>query len=224
MKRFIIKTLIILGTALALAKTFLPDEVQVVETLEPYGNFNFGEKLYDPAIRIISTDGICSAVVIDNNYALTAAHCVTGFFDTMDPNQVFMVYDEVGQYTNVTIRPVAANIAKDIALLKGNFNKFRYAAVDFYGRDRMQLGEPLLSCGYPSGQPYLYCADWNLTGSNDFRHTAEGIVIQKGMSGGPVYNKETGNVIGVNSAVFGSSFLVGPTVGVLSDFGIDRAY
>lgn len=196
-------------------------EVQIDEKnlIDSYGSFTFNNKQYGHTIRIVSDDGSCSAVVIDDHYALTAAHCVVNTFQRLNTDLVFSVFDEQGIFTFISAKPVAANLSRDVALLKGNFSAFSYASVDFAGVDSLDFEDSLLSCGFPSAQELLYCAKWRFKGSYDFREVAAGVTIQKGCSGGPVFNKY-GRVIGVNSAVFGERFLIGPIVGVLDDFGI----
>lgn len=184
-----------------------------------YGTFSSNKKNHGHTVRILSRSGACSAVIIDDNYALTAAHCVVDSFQRLDPDLKFSIYDEFGNDTFTIAKPVAAELSRDIALLKGKFLDFEYASVDYMGQDRIKVGDSLLSCGFPSAQPFMYCADWKLSGSYNFRHTATGTVIQKGCSGGPVFD-EYGNVIGVNSAVYDDKFLIAPVVGVFDEFGI----
>lgn len=214
---------IIAGVSLNVLFNYYPlfEDVQIddSELLIPYGSFSYNEKTYNHTIRIISNDSACSAVVIDDHYALTAAHCVTKFFSRLDTDKEFYVFDENGRATLISAKPVALHLSRDIALLMGNFIDFSYARVDYMGLDPLEVDNELTSCGFPSAQELVYCVKWRLKGSYDFRHLAQGVVIQKGCSGGPVFNR-FGNVIGVNSAVFGEDFLIGPTVGVLHDFGI----
>lgn len=213
-----------IGCTLLYVTSFISsfNEIQIddSEVLLPFGSFSFNDKLYKPVIRIMSSDGACSAVVIDDRYALTAAHCVTNFFNRLDTSIVFSVFDEEGNFTFRSAKPVAAHLGRDVALLTGDFKNFAYVKVDFMGIDPLDVGDQLTSCGFPSAQELVYCVRWKLSGSYDFRHLARGVTIQKGCSGGPVLNR-FGNVIGVNSAVSGEDFLIGPVVGVFNDFGIE---
>ena len=214
----------IIGLAIGAFLNYYPmvDELQIDESeiLVPYGSFSYNYKSFGHTIRLLSNDSACSGVVIDDHYALTAAHCVTGLFQKLNTKKIFYVYDENGQPTDTIAKPVAAHIVRDVALLSGDFVNFNYAKVDYMGVDHMEVGDELLSCGFPSAQELIYCVKWQLTGSYDFRHIARGVVIQKGCSGGPVFNKY-GNVIGVNSAVYGEDFLIGPMVGIFNEFGIE---
>lgn len=221
--RSIIKGTII-GVIVGIALNYYPliEDVQFNESelLVPYGSFSFNFKTYKSTIRIISEDSACSAVVIDDRYALTAAHCVTKSLNRIDVDKTFYVFDEDGRATLISAKPVALQLSRDVALLMGNFVDFAYAKVDFMGLDPLEVDDQLISCGFPSAQELVYCVKWRLKGAYDFRHVAQGVVIQRGCSGGPVFNK-FGNVIGVNSAVFGEDFLIGPVVGVFHDFGIE---
>lgn len=178
-----------------------------------------GSKMHPAIIRLVNPDGYfyCSGVVIDAHYALTAAHCVTNSLGGLKDDEV-TVYDK---YNNkaTTAKTVAADALRDVAFIKGDFNEFEAAAVDFPGL-YLKLGMHMNSCGFPAGQFYEFCAELIHIGNRNFQIRTVGGPIFKGMSGGPVYDKESGVVIGVNSAVDENSVIISPLVGVLETVGL----
>lgn len=185
---------------------------------------NFQSKMTDGSnkhksiIRLETTDGrfYCSGVVIDGQYALTAAHCAVNRLGNISGDDV-AIYDQMGSSTGIIAKAAAIDTLRDVALIRGNFAEFEFAPVDFIGEDSY-YGMVLKSCGFPSGD-VLYCTELHHIGNHVFQYATIGGPIFKGMSGGPVFNTSTGRVVGVNSAVGNSEVIISPLVGFLSNVG-----
>jgi S1-C subfamily serine protease len=174
---------------------------------------------YASTVRLISKDGyfFCSGSVIDGNYVLTAAHCVTNFGKmSKDP---IILEDINGVETDVIVVPAAIDQLRDVAFLSGDLSNFKTAPVDFHGDD-VTNGMMMRTCGFPSGEK-LWCTDLKHVGNYYFQYRTHGGPIFKGQSGGPVINIQTGRIIGVNSAVSADSVIISPLVGVLTNVGLE---
>ncbi len=174
---------------------------------------------YDSIIRLVSPDGYfyCTGFVVDNNYAITAAHCVLNDMGIMNTDDV-LIHNSHSFFTGVIAKPVAVEKYRDVAFLKGDFSEFSQQATDFNGKS-IKTGMKLKSCGYPSGQYDMFCVDLIQNGNRYFQYRATGAPIFKGMSGGPVYNEE-GVAVGVNSAVDEDTIIISPLTGVLETVGL----
>lgn len=174
---------------------------------------------HESIIRLVSPQGYfyCTGVVVDKNYALTAAHCVVNDLGLMSEEDV-IIYNSKSINTGMVAKTVAIDKYRDVAFLKGDFSNFTPQTTDFNGT-HVKTGMKLKSCGFPSGQYDLFCVDLIQNGNRYFQYRATGMPIFKGCSGGPVYN-EQGVVVGVNSAVDENTIIIAPLVGVLETVGL----
>jgi len=160
--------------------------------------------------------GYCTAFIIDDNYALTAAHCLkAGFFNNKLDNDELEIRDA----SNVLLekaKAVAFDSMTDVGLIAGNFKMFDKLKVNFYGFTRL----PSFTCGYPMLQNKITCTEFLPTGGDKFFITGPGFLI-RGMSGGPVLDRATMTVYGINSAFGTERIYVAPLLGLLGDFGIE---
>lgn len=179
---------------------------------------NTGTNKFKSIIRMETIDGrfYCSATVIDGQYALTAAHCVTNAIGNLTEDKI-RIYDMVGVDTEVIAKAVAIDKIRDVALIRGEFGNFEFSPVDFNGED-VHMGMSMITCGYPSGDA-LWCTELVHNGNYYFQYRTKGGPIFKGMSGGSVFSKATGRIIGVNSAVSEDSVIVSPLIGFLANIG-----
>lgn len=180
-----------------------------------------GSNLYSPLIRLeIGGDTFCSGVVIDGEYALTAAHCVTNMFGKLT-NDKILVQDEFEMpISGIEAEAVALDKLRDIALIKGNFIKFQTMQLDYYtGKPTLMLDLAVVACGFPSGGN-RFCSIGVVIGNETFKIRTRGGMVYKGMSGGPVVDLMTERVIGVNSAAYSDGEIVAPVVGAFEQWGI----
>jgi len=178
-----------------------------------------GVNKYSSMIRLVQNNSFfCSGVVIDGMYALTAAHCVSGFLGFMDKGAID-INNVDGTFTGVKAHAVALDHLRDVALLKGNFKEFKSEIPDFDGDSAQGVGNVLVTCGFPSGGK-AYCTHLFIEGNYNFQISSKGGPIYKGMSGGPVFSLTSKKVIGLNSAVDGNHVIVAPLLGVGQIFQI----
>lgn len=162
----------------------------------------------------------CSAVVVDDNYAFTAAHCLTDDNDRLTKD-IINIRNDKGLPTGVSA--VAAGLSNriDFAILKGDFRKFKHARFNTYKNDFMEsLMSNYVACGFPMGQNKISCTKFYFRGMTYFHAYGTGHLLP-GMSGGPVYNLETGELVGVNSAVGEGFVIIVPLFGIAGAFGIE---
>jgi hypothetical protein len=157
----------------------------------------------------------CSAFVIDDNYALTAAHCIVDEFNTLKKDIPINVYD-LNNIKTIVAYPASVNKRRDLGLVIGDFRGFNSAVLD---ESKIEFKEDYVvtSCGFPFGQQDLYCPEITIKGNTFFGLRGKGIIFP-GMSGGPVlYN---GKVVAVNSAVAEDHVILMPLIGALSSLGV----
>lgn len=169
---------------------------------------------YDAIIQLHNAEGrfYCSATVVSAKYAVTAAHCIT-------EGTPIKIGDSTGAETGVTALPIRASGQMDYAVITGDFSRFNSITPEldtnniinsFYNGDTE-------SCGYPMGGS-LTCLSIKDAHQYAFYFSANG-TLYPGMSGGPVIDRKTKRIIGVNSAVYENGVLLAPIVNLL--FGLN---
>lgn len=179
----------------------------------PHATYSNNLKLYSAITRLLHNGSfICSSVVVSEEYALTAAHCVSE-----NGKAITSGYNLASEEENYYIAADVAYIygLHDIAVLHGDFSAFNRKSVDFSGK-LLNKPEGKL-CGYPQGQRELYCSDFKLEGNRFFFIQGTGHLFE-GMSGGPLLVEDT--VLGVNSHVGFSSVMSGPVIGLNQMFEV----
>ena len=156
---------------------------------------------HEAIVRVVNPNrGSCSAFVIDNKRAITAAHCLATRPDLENPGQLvydsqyFIVFNSKGKDTSIRVTVARALYGADAAILYGDFSKFE--KLELARGFKLEAGEALSACGYPGGFSSLECTDGKFVRTTFF----EGLMtnyIAVGMSGGPVMTKG-GLVVGVN--------------------------
>lgn len=153
----------------------------------------------------------CSATVVSKSYAVTAGHCV-------QQGVVIKISNSKGEDTGVTGTPIRASGQMDYAVIEGDFSKFKFIQPELDPKAIISsfYKGTLVACGYPMGGN-LICFPAKKPGPYIFYFRAEG-ALYPGMSGGPVIDKKTGKLIGVNSAVYEGGILLAPIINLL--FGL----
>lgn len=177
---------------------------------------------FHPLIRLkLNGHMFCSASVVSDKYAITAAHCIA---KNMDID--ISVSDVNDVDTGIIAKPKEYNTQLDYAVIEGDFRQFAKLELET-DTDKLMHSwskDDLVTCGYPMGGA-LYCNDlYNAQPFNfDWQATAH---LYPGMSGGPVIDKETGKIIGVNSAVFENKSYFAPAVGIFQAlaFNLEEPY
>lgn len=162
----------------------------------------------------------CSAVIVDNNTALTAGHCSvesipgTAFVQMMTSNV------KLEQGSSLTLaRVVYVDGTRDFAIILGDFKEFTKAKTNF-GNALFKLTQEYTSCGYPFGQDEPMCVNLGHPRSNDALIFNFNQAIMPGMSGGPVFDNETGELVGLNTYLYPA--VMGGGSGFTLLLGLDR--
>src|ERR1041385_3095624 len=78
MKKLVFRVLLLIAVILCLLE-YLPEtrSREILPLEVPFGKHNYNsQRIFNGMIRIETEDSVCSAFVIDDNYAITAAHCL----------------------------------------------------------------------------------------------------------------------------------------------------
>ncbi len=135
----------------------------------------------------------CSAFVVSKKYAMTAAHCVE--FNGNPFGDRDLIFDN-----KIPVVVHWFDSRLDIALLTGDFSKYKKLKLKQYHLIidmKTNLG---YACGYPAASEPFRCTTIKDIRNYNFGFSGYGHMIP-GMSGGPVVDAFTGEVIGINSAV-----------------------
>ena len=197
------------------------------------------KKPYDGLIQLISVDkhkGFCSAFVVSKDYAITAAHCLVDSDAKMKQEDTMMfrtieTVDAEGNKTQLSapFTIIGLNLNTDYALIKADFsqmNVFRLKAdVRAIGaalqRDILPgVSVPLFAAGFPNGDKSpVVLAQGPCRTTDDFLE-CRGIMFH-GMSGGPLIDPLSGDVIGINYAINDGSTYFRFMVGLFDMFNVE---
>lgn len=160
--------------------------------------------LYEPILRVLTqVQGVnyttCSAVVISQNLAFSAAHC----FD-MPPVPQY-ISDENEKHI-VPVQVYFLNAYRDLVLITGDFSKFKKMQV---AQTPVEINQKLLSCGFPYNGKKV-CSKLEVLAPYKDLVSFKGFMYS-GMSGGPIYDVETQTVFAINHGLQ-IGFVVGSPV------------
>jgi Trypsin-like peptidase domain len=176
----------------------------------------------DPIIALLRKDSRlgdkvyfdCTAFVISDKYAMTAAHCLKDEQDEDVMTGAEIIVKDVN-FKDDGIRAKAAvfNSLDDVGLITGDFSKFNKLILNegpggFYGA----IG-PYRACGFPWGANPGACLPFTPQRTY-FYHVAGTGALFPGMSGGPVLDLTTGKVVAINASVGDGIVVVIPTIGI----------
>lgn len=159
-----------------------------------------------PIIRLTYEDKkgkdqfVCSAFVVSNLYAITAAHCIVdrAYFIRLDQ---IRIYDENNMDTGVTAEAAAVNLRVDYGVVKGDFKSFNKVRIEEQMDGFQYTQGPYASFGYPWGGEMMVAPLRIMPNISRMFNIHVLGPIYPGMSGGPVIDTSTGVAIGINHAV-----------------------
>jgi len=158
----------------------------------------------------------CSAFVISDDYALTAAHCIDKD-GTLSTEEIF-IESSTMEDTGTTAIPAAMNLRGDIGAIVGDFKNFKKLRVEVPPLGFLGKKGPFVACGYPYGDQLL-CVNFIPSGTEYFSVIGGGFLFP-GMSGGPVIDASSGTVAGVNCYVSTGFVGIGNLTGVFASLDI----
>lgn len=139
---------------------------------------------------------MCSATVIDESHAITAAHCLPLIrtpFGIMLMEQAVMTLED-GSVLEVD----SFDVRLDRAILRGHFSDYEAAPVDF-ARGEVFKADQVWLCGYPGQSKELRC-DFVKRVRNEGFQACFDVTLLPGQSGGGVFSPD-GVLIGINQRV-----------------------
>lgn len=165
-----------------------------------------------PPIIRLQEDGqdVCTATVVFENYAVTAAHCI---------KRLGQEFGVAGDKT--TLRAVSIQRRLDRAVLLGDLSKHTALVIDLYGDGLHSPSVAVVGgCGYPAGSPELLCPLGQRVGF-DYFSALWGFSVLPGMSGGAVIEPQTKMVIGIiNGSMQDGAAATTTTTGIFDWAGI----
>lgn len=155
----------------------------------------------------------CSAFVISDSMAMTAAHCV----DDFNPLSHALADKDKKHFQAFAIYKASAHL--DQAILLGDFTRYKKLPLKKITNGIEGNKGPFKTCGYPYGGK-LICFDWEFKTTRYFNLSGKGF-LYGGMSGGPLIDWSTGQVLGINVSVSAEDYSnISPLVNTLEYFGL----
>lgn len=178
---------------------------------------------YEGLIRLKNASGsfVCTAFVIDGQYAVTAAHCLDHAKGLGLTKKKFRIFDKENVDTEVKAEAVGMDAATDQGLVRGDFKDFQPLYSDFNGYPLLADEKVFATCGFPQGQKSVLCTPFIPKSPYFFGMRGLGVLLP-GQSGGPVFDLTTGLVVGINSGAGNGFVEITPLTGFLANMGIEN--
>ena len=163
----------------------------------------------------------CSGTIISNTRLLTAGHCVAAAAGFMGiAKDSIEVRSANGVVIDVAAQPLAADDRTDQGMVSGNFTSAIKATVVSDSKRNIDLWNEasLVNCGYPFGGA-LFCTPVKNPKYFSFSWKAKSY-LYPGMSGGPVFDKLSGLIVGINSAAMEEYDIFATTLEIFSNLKV----
>jgi len=144
----------------------------------------------------------CTAFIISKHYAMTALHCIK-VHPTLGLIPKGYVLDK-----KIVARVTRIDPQSDVALLFGDFSSYTPLKVKNFGINVNDLPTKAISCGYPKMRPSLGCTEVTDIVGESFFFVGNGRMFG-GMSGGPTFDANTMEVVGINHGVSANKVAIG---------------
>lgn len=161
----------------------------------------------------------CTAFVVSNKYALTAAHCVANDSGNMTKDRIY-IYDSSLVNTGIIGKAVSMNGRGDFGVILGDFSNFHKLKVNSSTGFANQKG-PFFSCGFPWGALPMVCQEF--VPKMPFYDKVAGMgFLTPGMSGGPTIDQSTMLVTGINVEIHEGFVAISPVIGIWAALRIEQ--
>lgn len=169
-------------------------------------------RLYD----IATGRFFCSGAVISDHLIVSAAHCMYGHSEGIE------VRNKDGKFTGAWVMDYRFKDISDQAVLIGNFTMFEHLPIVTDPAHILYAFRHanLKVCGFPYAGP-LFCSEVHFKQIYVFQIMTDG-GAWPGMSGGPVFDEDTGYIIGVTTAMSPEGMILSPTVNLFYNLGLDE--
>jgi len=184
---------------------------------------------FAPLVRLRTGGGWCSGYVADSKYIITASHCIRDKKGRLSKVDV-RIFDKNNRVI-ATGKPAAISKQIDIGLIHGDFSKFKVLPSNFYDAMFQANDSMFISCGFPEGQRKPTCAKFfpgsSIVLSSPLLGGGLGMGIDgngtmlPGMSGGPIMEINSGEVVGINVGVTTRGVFAASLIGLLGRFNIE---
>lgn len=128
-------------------------------------------------------EAFCSAVVISDQYALTAGHCIIDENAEMKTD-IIVFNDRAEEITKCDA--AGYENRPDLGLLRGDFSMFNQVPVRSGDTFLQATSGQIMACGYPHGSKKAFCETYQLSQIDGFSMAGTSVFIP-GMSGGAVF-------------------------------------
>lgn len=177
--------------------------------------------LSKPPVKFFGTGFVYS----NNGYAITAAHVINAIYEKDDIDNLNVFFPETGNSTKIRAKIVIESQKYDLSIIKLEGGNFNY--VNLGDSSKVEEGQSIALCGYPYGPVFglhptthtgivsnispiaIPVQNMALLSNRMIRALKDPYTIIQldctafpGNSGGPLFEPETGEVIGVLNSAF----------------------